>query len=145
MFNDGPPDNFLNPAARVRQGSSHSLDARWRTHWAHACKGDKAGDSDKLKKHGHVERSFVSDKLKCTRLSKATALIGARVCQSATKSICCHPKGRRLTTHLKTHGFRGMAFRGPLFFHTWTVVDRKSWFRGPLVFHTCTVVDRKFL
>ena len=34
--------------------------------------------------------------------------------------------------------------RGPLFFHTWTVVDRKSGFRGPLFFHTWTVVDREF-
>ena len=35
--------------------------------------------------------------------------------------------------------------RGPLFFHTWTVVDRKSRVRGPLFFDTWTVVDRHFL
>ena len=35
--------------------------------------------------------------------------------------------------------------RGPLFFHTWTVVDRKSRVRGPLFFDTWTVVDRRFL
>ena len=32
--------------------------------------------------------------------------------------------------------FRGAGFRGPLGFHAWTVVGRKSRFRGPLLF-TC--------
>ena len=144
MFNGGPPDNFLNPAARVRQGSSHSLDVRWRAHWANACMVDKAGDSDKLKKCWRDECSFVSDNLKCTRTSKATGLIGARVCPSATKLTLLSPRGSVAQHTCENARFRGMAFRGPLFFHTWTVVDRKSRFRGPLVFHTWTVVDRNF-
>ena len=41
-------------------------------------------------------------------------------------------------------GFPASHFRGPLVFHTWTVVDRESGFRGPLFFHTWTVVDRSF-
>ena len=46
---------------------------------------------------------------------------------------------------LRNARFSGPASRGPLFFHTWTVVDRKLGFRGPLFFHTWTVVDRSFL
>ena len=42
-------------------------------------------------------------------------------------------------------GVQARQLRGPLFFHTWTVVDRKSRFRGPLFFHAWTVVDRSFL
>merc|ERR1712051_968237 len=40
---------------------------------------------------------------------------------------------------------RHTKLRGPLVFHTWTVVDRGSGSRGPLFFHTWTVADRKFL
>ena len=51
----------------------------------------------------------------------------------------------RQAVNCENIAFRRSKVRGPLFFHTWTVVDRKSRVRGPLFFDTWTVVDRHFL
>ena len=71
--------------------------------------------------------------------------VTAEMVKKTLKLKCCVrvvlSMSRRLCENVRFFDDR---CRGPLFFRTWTVVDRKSRFRGPLFFHTWTVVDRSF-